>query len=254
MRGLVTSLASVAVALAVAGPVRAAESVDLPKHDWSFSGIFGTFDRAALQRGFQVYKDVCSGCHAMHLMAYRNLAEIGFNADQIKAIASSVTVVDAEPDENGDPVERPGRASDHFVSPFPNDQAARAANNGALPPDLSLIIRAREGGPDYVYDILTGFTDPPPDFKLQDGMNYNTAFPGHQIAMPPPLSEDAVEYADGTKATVPQMAEDVVTFLRWTSNPELEERKRIGLKVILYLLVLAGMLYAVKRRIWSKVH
>jgi ubiquinol-cytochrome c reductase cytochrome c1 subunit len=150
--------------------------------------------------------------------------------------------------------ERPARPSDHFVPPFPNPQAARAANNGALPPDLSLIVKARKGGADYIYGLLTGFTEPPAGLQIAEGMNYNKVFPGHQIAMPPPLSEGAVTYADGTPATVEQMAHDVATFLAWTAEPELDARKRMGVKTILFLIVLTGMLYAVKRKVWAEVH
>ena len=231
----------------------AAEGIELPKHHWSFEGIFGTFDRAALKRGHQVYKDVCSACHGLKRVAYRNLLEIGVSADEIKAEAAAKEFP-GPLDDNGDPTTRPGKPSDHMIGPFANDKAARAANNGALPPDLSLIIRAREGGPDYVYALMTGFGEAPAGVKLAAGMNYNAYFPGHQIAMPPPLSDGAVEYKDGTKATVPQMAEDVATFLTWASEPELEHRKNLGIKVLLFVFVLTALLYAVKRQIWSRVH
>ncbi|HLI13047.1 MAG TPA: cytochrome c1 [Alphaproteobacteria bacterium] len=247
-------IAAAAAGLASAGAAQAQEPPQVIKHlDWSFYGIFGTFDRAAAQRGFQVYKDICSNCHSLNLLAYRNLEEIGLTEAQVKAVAASVQVTDG-PNDQGEMYQRPGKPSDHFKPPFPNEQAARAANNGALPPDLSLIIKARAGGPDYVYSILTGFTEPPAGFKLNPGMNYNLAFPGHQIAMPPPLSDGAVTYADGTKATVPQMAHDVVTFLSWAANPELEMRHRVGVKVIVFLVLLAGLLYAVKRKVWAEVH
>ena len=247
------------------------EGPALQRHDWSFYGIFGTFDRAAAQRGFQVYKDVCSNCHSLNLLAYRDLEAIGLTPAEVRAVAESVQVTDG-PNDLGEMFQRAGKPSDHFKPPFPNEQAARVANNGALPPDLSLIIKAREGGPDYVYAILTGFKEPPAGFKMTQGMNYNEAFPGHQIAMPPPLSEgvvtysdgtkasvpqmahDVVTYADGTKATVPQMAHDVVTFLAWAANPELETRHRVGVKAILFLIVLTGLFYAVKRKVWADVH
>jgi ubiquinol-cytochrome c reductase cytochrome c1 subunit len=179
--------------------------------------------------------------------------EIGFTEEQVKKIAAAKQVTDG-PNDQGEMFQRPGQASDRFVSPFPNDNAARAANNGALPPDLSLIVKARKGGANYSHALLTGYKPPPPDVKLPDGMSYNLYFPGNQIAMPPPLSDGAVEYADKTKATVDQMARHVSTFLAWAAEPELEARKRIGVKTLLFLLVLTGMLYAVKRKVWADVH
>ena len=253
MRKLITLAASAALVVAFTSSAVRAQEEKLPSPGWSFEGPFGTFDPAARQRGFQVYKEVCSACHSMSLMHYRNLEEIGFSEAEVKAIAASVQVQDG-PNDTGDMFERPGRPYDVFKAPFANDQAARASNNGALPPDLSLIIKAREGGPDYVYGILTGFADPPAGMKMMDGMNYNKIFPGHQIAMPPPLSPDRVTYADGTKATVDQEAHDVVTFLAWASEPSMEMRKRVGTKVIIFLLVLAGLLFAVKRKVWRDVH
>jgi ubiquinol-cytochrome c reductase cytochrome c1 subunit len=171
----------------------------------------------------------------------------------VKAIAAGVQVHDG-PNDNGDMFDRAGRPYDTFKAPFANDQAARASNNGALPPDLSLIVKAREGGPDYVYGILTGFADPPAGMKLMDGMNYNKYFPGHQIGMPPPLTVDRVTYADGTKATIEQEAHDVVTFLTWAAEPSMEMRKRIGMKVLIFLVVLSGLLFAVKRKVWRDLH
>jgi ubiquinol-cytochrome c reductase cytochrome c1 subunit len=258
MRKLVVTLAASA-ALAVAFTAQAqqaspqTEEFKLPSPGWSFEGPLGTFDPAARQRGFQVYKEVCSACHSMNLLHYRDLEDIGFSADQVKAIAAGVQVQDG-PNDTGDMFERPGRPYDVFKPPFANDQAARAGNNGALPPDLSLIIKAREDGPDYVYGILTGFSDPPAGMKMNDGMNYNKYFAGHQIAMPPPLTDDRVTYADGTKATIAQEAHDVVTFLTWASEPSMEMRKRVGSKVIIFLLGLSGLLYAVKRKVWRDVH
>jgi ubiquinol-cytochrome c reductase cytochrome c1 subunit len=230
------------------------EGAQIQHESWSFYGIFGTFDRAAEQRGFQVYKDVCSNCHSLNLLAYRDLAEIGLTPDQVKAVAASVQVQDG-PNDQGQMFERPGKPSDAFKAPFANEEAARVANNGALPPDLSLIVKARAGGPDYVYSILTDFVEKPPaDVQMAQGMYYDTAFPGHQIAMPPPLSDGVVTYTDGTQATVPQMAHDVVTFLSWAANPELETRHRVGVKTIIFLVILTGLLYAVKRKVWADVH
>ncbi|HYB10938.1 MAG TPA: cytochrome c1 [Alphaproteobacteria bacterium] len=249
-----------AISLGLTVSARAQDEPHFSKQDWSFYGVFGTFDRPSLQRGFQVYKDVCSACHSLRLLSYRDLGGggaidggIGLSTDEVKAIAASVQVTDG-PNDQGDMFQRPGRPSDRFVSPFPNEQAARASNNGALPPDLSLIVEARPGGPDYVYGILTGFKDAPAGFTVNQGMYYNETFAGHQIAMPPPLSDGAVTYADKTQATVPQMAHDVVTFLTWAANPELESRHRIGVKVIIFLVILTGLLYAVKRKVWSDVH
>ena len=245
--------AAVALAGLQAGAALAAEGTALPARDWPFSGIFGTFDRAALQRGFQVYREVCSGCHALHLIAFRNLEALGYGADEIKAIAAEYTVEDG-PDEEGEMFERPGLPSDRVPSPFANDKAAAAANNGAVPPDLSLIVKARDGGADYVHALLTGYADPPAGAELLEGQNYNLYFPGNTTAMAPPLDEDAVEYGDGTPATVEQMASDVTSFLAWAAEPTMEDRKRMGIKVILFLLVFTGVLYAVKRKVWADPH
>jgi len=242
-------------ALVAALPAQAAgDAPHPPKRHWSFSGMFGTFDRAALQRGFQVYKEVCSACHSMRYMSYRDLTALGFSEDEVKAIAAGYEVQDKEPNDAGEMFKRPGRPSDRFVSPFANEQAARAANNGAYPPDLSLMVKAREGGADYVHALLTGYVDPPAGVKVPDGMNYNAYFPGHMIAMAAPLSDGAVTFADGTKATPAQLAEDVSTFLAWTAEPEMEARKRMGIKVVLFLFVLSGLLYAVKRKVWKGIH
>ena len=225
-----------------------------PPRGWQHHGTLGTYNRAALQRGFQVYKEVCSACHSLNYVAYRDLADLGFNPAEIKAIAAEKQVP-AEPDDNGDIKPRKALPSDHFVPPFANDNAARAANGGALPPDLSLIIKARHGHEDYVYSLLTGFGETPPaGEKIASGMNYNPYFQGHQIAMPQPLRDDAVTYADKTKATTAQEAEDVVTFLAWAGEPKLEARKETGTKAVIFLVVMAFVLYNVKRRIWSKLH
>ena len=250
--GLIIS--TLALGLGLASAAAAAEQPAMKPIDWSFNGVFGTFDRAAQQRGYQVYSQVCTACHSMSLLYYRDLSGIGLDEGAIKENAAGVEVTDG-PNDEGEMYQRPGRPSDHFKAPFPNENAARAANNGAYPPDLSLIIKARDGGADYVYGLLTGFTDPPPaDVKIMPGMYYNAAFSGHQIAMAPPLADGSVEFADGTPATVDQMARDVTTFLAWASEPELEVRKRLGIKVILFLIVMTGMLYAVKRKIWSRIH
>jgi ubiquinol-cytochrome c reductase cytochrome c1 subunit len=229
------------------------DSVKPPAQKWTFQGLFGTLDRAAMQRGFQVYNEVCAGCHSLRLVAYRNLMDIGFTEDQVKTIAAEKEVTDG-PNDEGEMFDRPARPSDKFVSPFPNVQAARSANNGAFPPDLSLIVKARVGGADYLHALLTGYKEEPPKgVKLAENMAYNVYFTGHQIAMPSPLSDDGVEYADKTKATVAQMSQDVTTFLAWASEPEMEERKRLGVKAILFLIVFTGMLYALKRKIWADI-
>jgi ubiquinol-cytochrome c reductase cytochrome c1 subunit len=252
MRRRLVALAA-ALALSAPGLASAAEGGPLPEQHWPFQGLFGTFDRAAAVRGLQVYQEVCATCHSLSLIAYRNLEALGLSEEQVKAIAEAATVTDG-PNDQGEMFDRPGRPSDRFVAPFPNPQAARAANNGALPPDLSLMVKARKGGPDYVYGILTGYAEPPAGFTLYPGMSYNAVFPGHQIAMPPPLSEGLLTYPDGTEATVEQMAHDVVSFLAWTAEPELEERKRMGVKTILFLIVLTGLFYAWKRKVWAEVH
>jgi ubiquinol-cytochrome c reductase cytochrome c1 subunit len=241
-----------ALAFATVTATYAQELPEPKSQDWSFYGAFGTYDRAALQRGFQVYREVCSACHSMNLLAYHDLDGIGYSPDEIKAIAASVSVPD-DPDDTGEIKDRPGRPSDRFKAPFANEKAASAANNGAVPKDLSLIVRGRKYGPDYVYALMTGFGDAPKDMKMAKGMNYNTAFPGHQIAMPPPLSDDRVTYADGTKAALNQEAKDVVTFLSWASDPHLEDRHRLGARVVIFLAAFSGVMYGVKRRVWSKV-
>ena len=239
--------------------------------DWSFAGLFGTFDRAAAQRGYQVYSEVCAACHSLNLIRFRNLAEIGFSEAQIKALAAEAEVEDG-PNNEGEMFTRKGQASDRLPAPFANDKAAAASNNGKAPPDLSLITKARgQGGDsvlkvslkhptgftlgvDYIYALLTGYSEAPEGHEVPDGGNYNKYFPGSVIAMAPPLAEDAVEYTDGTTATLDHMAKDVVTFLAWAAEPELEARKRLGVKVMLFLLVLTGMLFALKRKIWSDQH
>jgi ubiquinol-cytochrome c reductase cytochrome c1 subunit len=251
-RGLAILVA--ALALVCAGGASAQEEAPPPPHQqWPFEGVFGTYDRAALQRGFQVYKEVCSVCHPVKHLYYRDLEELGYSEDQVKGIAAQAQVTDG-PNDQGEMFQRPARPSDPIPGPFPNDQAARVANNGALPPDLSLITKAREGGPDYVYAILTGFKDAPGGFKMNKNMYYDEYFAGHQIAMPPPLSPDQVTFADGSPSTVPQMAHDVVSFLSWAAEPTLDERHRMGFKVFLFLIVATGVFYAAKRKIWSRVH
>ncbi len=244
----------IAAGLVLAGPAFAEGNEVLPpKENWSFNGPRGTFDRASAQRGFQVYKEVCANCHSMKLVAYRNLTALGLSDEQVKAVAAAVQV-GGSTDDAGQPIERAALPSDHFKSPFPNDKAARAANGGALPPDLSLIIKARESGSNYVHALLNGYVDPPAGVKVPDGQYYNTYFPGHLLAMPKPLNDDQVTYTDGTKSTVEQMSRDVVQFLTWAANPELEARNRMGIKVVLFLALMTGLTYAVKKKVWKDVH
>jgi len=232
----------------------ASGAANLPKVDWSFNGVFGSFDRGALKRGAQVYFETCAGCHAIRLVAYRNLMDIGFSEAEAKARAAEYEVEDG-PNEEGEMFMRPAILPDRFVSPYANDNAARAANNGALPPDLSLMVKARIGGANYLYGLLTSYHDEVPEgIELAEGMMYNAVFPGNQIAMPPPVDDDAVEYADGTKATKDQIAKDVTTFLAWTASPEMDARKRMGVKVMVFLFFLTVLMYALKRKIWARVH
>ena len=229
----------------------AGEKINYPQLKWSFSGILGTFDRASQQRGLQVYKEVCSSCHGMRLLAYRNLKSIGYNEDEIKAFASENSVNTINDD--GEVVERPARPSDKFVSPYPNDKAARAANGGAYPPDLSLIVKARPDGANYLHALLTGYTDAPAEQKVPDGMYYNKYYSGNLIGMPQPLYDDGVEYADGTIATPDQMAKDVTAFLAWASEPEMEDRKRLGISVMLFLFLLTALSYFAMKQIWAPI-
>jgi ubiquinol-cytochrome c reductase cytochrome c1 subunit len=219
---------------------------------WSFDGFFGKVDKQAAQRGFQVYKEVCAACHALKRLSYRNLEAIGFSEAEVKAIAADHMVTDG-PDDNGEMFERPARPSDHFVPPYPNEKASRAANGGAYPPDLSLIAKARPDGSNYIYSLLTGYHDAPADFKLNEGMHYNPYFPGRQIAMPQPLSDGQVDYQDGTHASIDQMSSDVTNFLQWAAEPEMERRKLIGIKAFIYLSIFTLLFYFAKKRIWARL-
>jgi ubiquinol-cytochrome c reductase cytochrome c1 subunit len=262
MRRLIVS-GAIAIAALVTGigavAIAAGTEVHPPHKHWHFQGPFGTYDRAAAQRGYQVYAEVCAACHSMSLLAYRNLTEIGLTENQVKGLIKDITVPDLNDD--GQPVDRPAALSDHFKKPFPNSAAAAAANGGKAPPDLSVIVKAREGGADFIYGILTGYVpfdkltpEQVKEFNVTKDDNFNLYFPGHKIAMPPPLSDDKVTYADGTKATVDQQASDVTEFLAWASEPHMEARKRTGVRVILFLLALAGLMYAVKRQVWADKH
>ena len=232
------------------------EGIKIPEHDWSFKGITGKFDRSSLQRGYQVYTEVCASCHSMNLLSYRNLGEKGgpeFSVEQVKAIAANFEVTDG-PNSDGEMFTRPGRPSDKFVSPYPNVQAAIAANGGAYPPDMSVLVKARKGGADYIYSVLMGYTDPPANFKLEDGVYYNKYMDGNKIKMSKPLADDLVSYSDGTKATEAQMAKDVTTFLTWSAEPHLESRHKLGFKVIIFLIILSILVYFSMRRLWSRIN
>ncbi len=221
--------------------------------EWSFSGPFGTVDEQAAQRGFQVYREVCASCHGLEGVAFRTFTEIGFSADEVKALAAEYSVMDG-PNDDGEMVERPGRPSDYYPNPYPNENAARAVNNGAYPPNLSLIVKARADGANYVYSLLTGYDEPMPEgMKMGEGQHYNPYMAGEKIAMAAPLIEGAIDYQDGTEASVEQMAYDVTNFLQWTASPEMEARKRLGLKVILFLIIFTGFSYVAMKRIWADV-
>ena len=224
------------------------------KTNWSFKGIFGTFDRASLQRGYQVYQEVCSGCHSAQYLSYRNLSEKGgpeFSVEEAKAIAAQFEVEDG-PNSDGEMFMRPGRLSDKFVKPYPNVEASTAANGGAYPPDMSVLAKARKGGADYIYSLLLGYEEPPAGFEIEEGVYYNKYMPGNKIKMTAPLSDGLVEYSDGTQSTTAQMAKDITTFLVWTAEPHLESQHRMGFKVIIYLIILLTLVYMSKQKVWSR--
>ncbi len=233
----------------------AAEKAEYLKTDWSFKGLFGKFDRGSLQRGYQVYTEVCSSCHSLKYVSYRNLAEEGgpeFTIEQAKAIAASFEVTDG-PNSDGEMFVRPGKLSDKFVMPYENVKAAQAANGGAYPPDMSVLVKARGGGVDYIYSLLQGYEDPPIGVTLDDGVYYNKYMYGNKIKMANQLSDGLVEYADGTNATVEQMSKDITTFLMWTAEPHLEARHRMGFKAIIYLIILTTLVYFSMKRLWSGI-
>ena len=230
----------------------ATSSIELIEQNWPFNGIFGRFDKSSLQRGFKVYSEVCAACHGIRHIAYRDLIGIGYSADEIKVIAGEYEVIDG-PNDEGDMFTRDAKVSDKFVGPYENDQIARLANNGAYPPDLSLIVKARAGGADYIYSLLNGYKDFPEGFEASDGMYYNEYYPGRQIAMPSPIMDEIVEYDDGTEATHLQIARDVTSFLAWTAEPELEKRKSLGVKTLFFLILITIMLLGVKRKVWKNL-
>lgn len=222
---------------------------------WSFKGFFGKFDRASLQRGYQVYTEVCAACHSMKYLSYRNLVETGgpeFSVEQGKIIASQFEVTDG-PNNDGEMFTRPARLSDKFVGPYANEQAATAANGGAYPPDMSVLVKAREGGADYIYSILMGYEDAPEGVSLDDGVYYNKYMSGNKIKMAQPLMDGTVTYMDGTQATEMQMAEDVATFLTWAAEPHLEARHKMGFRAIVYLIIITILVYFSMKKLWSRI-
>lgn len=235
------------------GEAQANEALDPKEMKWSFDGLLGKFDRQAAQRGFKVYKEVCAACHSMKLVSFRNLKELGYSENEVKAIAEEYEITDG-PNDMGEMFSRKAKPSDRFVSPYQNEQSARAANNGAFPPDLSLIIKARVNGANYIYSLLSGFNHPLPKDKIvPDGMYYNPYFAGDFIAMAPPLADGQVTFDDGTVSSVHQMSKDLVVFLQWASEPEMEQRKKMGIKVIIYLMITTYLLYQAKKVVWRNV-
>jgi len=226
------------------------DCVQPPYYDWNHKGFYSSFDTASLRRGFEVYRQVCSTCHSMKYLHYRNLVGRIHTEEQAKALAKSISVKDG-PNEKGEYFERPGKLSDHFPSPYENDEQARSVNGGALPPDLSLIVKARARGEDYIFALLTGYKDPPAGVKIREGLHYNPYFPGGAISMAQALNDGQVEYEDGTPATVSQMAKDVATFLTWASEPTTEERKRTGAQFVLFLVAATILSGYQKRFAWS---
>jgi len=273
-RRIVLAFALAAFVPAAAIGVAAAQETETPPPQrWSFAGPFGLYDPEQLQRGFKIYREVCSNCHSLKLLAFRNLADPGgpdFTEAQAAAIAATFQVTDG-PNDQGEMYQRPGRLADHFPPPFANEQAARNANGGALPPDMSDLAKGRgyergfpwfiidafsqyqEEGPDYIHAVLSGYAEPPPGFALPQGAQYNKYFPGHAIGMPKPLGDGQVEYTDGTPTTVDQYGRDIAAFLMWASEPKLDERKRLGFQVFVFLIVLTGLLYFTKKRVWQDV-
>ena len=233
----------------------AAEKVQYLKTDWSFKGLFGKFDRGSLQRGYQVYTEVCASCHSMKYLSYRNLSEKGgpeFSQEVTKAIAASFEVTDG-PNADGEMFVRPGKLSDKFVMPYENEKAAQAANGGAYPPDMSVLVKARGGGVDYIYSLLQGYEEAPNGVTLDDGVYYNKYMYGNKIKMSAPLTDGIIEYGDGTQATIEQMSKDVTTFLMWAAEPHLEQRHQMGFKAIVYLIILTILVYFSMKKIWSRV-
>jgi cytochrome c1 len=266
-------LAGTLAAIAAPASAQMTEQVPPPRLKWSFAGPFGKYDEAQLQRGFKVYREVCANCHSMDMVAFRNLADAGgpgFTEAQVEAVAAEYKIKDL--DDLGNQIERAGRPADHFPAPFANELAAKAANGGTAPPDMSTLAKARsygrgfpwwvfdmigqyqEQGPDYIAAIVSGFIDAPKGFNLPPTGHYNEYFPGHNIAMPPPLQDGQVKYDDGSPETVAQYSKDVAAFLMWAAEPHLDARKRIGFQVFIFLILFAGLMYFTKKKVWSAVH
>ncbi len=255
MKNLITTLIIALPIIFFQNQSISAETPKLLKTDWTFKGLFGKYDRASLQRGYQIYTEVCAACHSMQYLSYRNLAEPGgpeFTEEQAKAIAASFEVLDG-PNSDGEMFTRPAKLSDKFVNPYENVEASKAANGGAYPPDMSVLAKARIGGADYIYSLLLGYEDPPADIKLDEGVYYNKYMYGNKIKMSAPLSDGLVEYNDGTEATEEQMAKDITTFLMWSAEPHLETRHKTGFRVIVYLIILSVLVYLTMKKIWSRV-
>jgi len=252
MRKFTVSALAAALMLSVSSAFAAGAGGKITERDWSFSGPFGSFDQASLQRGFQVYREVCSGCHGLDYIAFRNLADLGYNEAEIKAIAAEYEVMDG-PNEEGEMFMRPGIPADQFPNPYANENAARAANGGAYPPDLSLMVKARPNGVNYLYSLLTEYRDAPEGTDMPDGMYYNEAYSGHMIAMPQPLYGDDITLAAGGDASVEALSADVTAFLAWTSEPEMEVRKRTGIAAMVFLFVMCFVSYGSMRYIWADV-
>jgi cytochrome c1 len=272
MKRTILALTLCAAAAGFAAPALAqTEQVPPPRLSWSFSGPFGKFNEAQLQRGFKIYREVCSTCHSLELLSFRNLADPGgpgFNEAQAAQIASEYKINDL--DDKGNTIQRPGRVADRFPSPFPNELAAKA-NYGVAPPDMSTLAKARtyqrgfpwfvfdiftqyqEQGPDYIAALLKGYKDAPQGFTLPEGGHYNEYFPGHNIAMPPPIQDGQVKYDDGTPETLDQYSKDVAAFLVWAAEPHMMARKRVGFQVIIFLIVLSGLPYFTKKKVWHEV-
>ena len=256
MKNILKSICFVIIFTTVGfGSIASEQSHKLLNPEWSFKGFFGKFDRASLQRGYQVYTEVCASCHSIKYLSYRNLSEPGgpeFSEEQAKAIAAQFEVSDG-PNSDGDMFTRPAKLSDKFVMPYQNEQEAKASNGGAYPPDFSVLVKARSGGANYIYSVLLGYEDPPSDITLDDGVYYNRYMYGNKIKMPKPLSNDSVTYSDGTSATEEQMAKDVVTFLTWAAEPHLEARHKLGFRAIVYLIILTVLIYFSMKKIWSRI-
>ena len=255
MKNILKLISIIILFCATSANVISAEKVEYLKTDWTFKGLFGKFDRASLQRGYQVYTEVCAACHSMKYLSYRNLSEKGgpeFSVAQAKAIAASFEVTDG-PNSDGEMFSRPGKLSDKFVMPYENVKAAEAANGGAYPPDMSVLVKARGGGVDYIYSLLQGYEEAPSGMILDEGVHYNKYMYGNKIKMSAPLSDGIIEYSDGTNASVEQMSKDVTTFLMWAAEPSLEARHQMGFKAIVYLIILTILVYFSMKRIWSRI-